>query len=140
MGLDTTHGCWHGPYSSFMAWRAIIHGKIAGQKTDDPAWYGAHEATREGLTEAWKRGLYGTDHPVEEHLPADADDITPWAALCVLMNHSDCDGSIPWRVCGLLAEQLEGLGVDEGEDGGLTARFVAGLRLAHSAGEDVEFG
>lgn len=29
MGLDTTHGCWHGAYSAFMRWREKL-AEVAG--------------------------------------------------------------------------------------------------------------
>ncbi len=28
MGLDTTHDCWHGPYSSFNRWRTQLAAEI----------------------------------------------------------------------------------------------------------------
>ena len=37
MGLDTTHDCWHGPYSMFMRWRTAIAAaaQALGQRHDD---------------------------------------------------------------------------------------------------------
>lgn len=119
MGLDTSHGCWHGPYSAFMRWREHLNHAIRG-----------NGITREDLDQAWREGFY-------------ADQSKP---INVLMNHSDCDGIIQADVCGPLADALQGLldtnmparaMYDEARPA--TERFIAGLRRAAAAGEDVEF-
>ena len=120
MGLDTTHNYWHGPYSQFMRWRCWLHYFL----THDPKG-----ATREAIDAAWARGDY-------------ADQSVP---INVLMNHSDCDGEIPAAVCEPMANALQSL-VDKMPQRGTydemrpaTERFIAGLRLAASRGENVEF-
>jgi len=87
----------------------------------------------------------------------------------ILLNHSDCDGKIESKDCGLLADDLESIlgKLDQPEwsdyggappsarvGGGLinlwrlnpswvasvAQQFIKGLRAAAAAGEDVEFG
>jgi hypothetical protein len=73
MGLDTTHDCWHGPYSSFKRFRAEVA---------DAAWrafkyrpdYEAHPARA-------FQGWWDDDHPYRD-------------VLDVFFIHSDCDGYI----------------------------------------------
>lgn len=120
MVLDTTHDCWHGPYSQFMRWRCWLHLFISG----DPKG-----ATREALESAWQSGVY-------------ADQSVP---INVLMNHSDCEGEIPAEMCAPIADALEKL-LDRMPERGIydemrpaTCRFISGLRAAAAAGEVVEF-
>ena len=121
MGLDTTHECWHGPYSFFMAWRVQLHAAITGEP-----------ATRESLEAAWKQGRY-------------ADQSVP---INVLMNHSDCDGEIAADDCLRLAKALEELlpklpdnDAPEAEytSRGRAVTFARGLRWAASRRDSVEF-
>lgn len=120
MGLDTSHDCWHGPYSQFMRWRQWLHLYITGDHKG---------ATQEALEAAWENGTY-------------ADQSVP---INVLMAHSDCDGEIPAAVCGPLADALEALLPKMPESGiydhmrPATVRFIAGLRKASAAGEAVDF-
>lgn len=65
MGLDTTHNCWHGPYSSFNRFRYSLAAQI-GVNLNEYRGYGGNEKNLEDI----------------EH------DIMP------LLNHSDCDGSL----------------------------------------------
>ena len=132
MGLDTTHDCWHGPYSAFMRWREKLnHYVMRTREEDDPVAY--HIAgmgwTREALVAAWEAGQY--------------DDLS--IPINVLMGHSDCDGEIPADACAPLADALEALLVYMPERGlydearPATVRFIDGLRRASAAGEPVEF-
>jgi hypothetical protein len=116
MGLDTTHGCWHGAYSSFNQWRRAIC-KAAG--------YG----------DLMERDGFGSPY-------------TPWPdgdVLVALLNHSDCDGDLPWEICGELADRLESLVPAmrladlDGYLGHKTTAFIEGLRVAYSLRENVEF-
>jgi len=114
MGLDTTHYCWHGPYSSFGRWRKKI-AEVAGYgKLDDYVGFG-------GVKEWPKKSI------LEE-----------------LLHHSDCDGKIRWSSCEGIADKLEALlpalsVADEDEVVFKTNRFIAGLRLAAKEQENVEF-
>lgn len=124
MGLDTSHDCWHGPYSMFMRYREDLHRLIVTDR------YGMGNGSRT-LEEAWANGDYD-------------DQSDP---LNVFMSHSDCDGEIAAEVCGPLADALEGLMerrmparayYDIARPA--TERWIAGLRRAAQAGESVRFG
>lgn len=134
MGLDTTHGCWNGPYSAFGRWREWISLYVMQDRADagderakEIAYMGA---TREAIMRAWEEGHY--------------DDQT--VPINVLMNHSDCEGEIPANVCGPLADALQAI-IDKRMPGRAlydekrpaTERFIAGLREAAAAGEAVGF-
>jgi len=123
MGLDTTHDCWSGAYSSFNRWRTKL-AEVAG--------FGALREY-EGFTDNGK--------------PWPKDD-----PLTILLHHSDCEGSIKWEDCSALADALEGLmpalNRDAASDGygGVfdthaqkAQKFIDGLRKAHELKEDVEF-
>ena len=122
MGLDTTHGCWHGAYSAFHRWRVEI-ARVAGINLD----------LMEGFTRDGQQGIKW------ESLKPDV--------LHVLLNHSDCDGHINWRYTKKLADRLtELLPLLEGDGGGhigpyreKTQEFINGLFVAHEAHERVEF-
>lgn len=133
MGLDTTHDCWHGPYSMFMRWRQWLNLFIALDRVGaDKAWEPIRNlgATREAIENAWIQGLYD-----DQSVP-----------LNVLMNHSDCDGEIAAEVCAPLADALEDLAnrrmptraiYDEMRPA--TDRFIAGLRRAAAEHLPVRF-
>ena len=134
MGLDTTHGCWHGPYSAFMRWREWLNYFVmldradAGDEAAKEISYGG--ATREAIDRAWTEGQY-------------ADQSVP---INVLMNHSDCDGEIPAEVCAPLADALQAIMEKRmiecalyDEKRPATERFIKGLREAAEAGEAVRF-
>ena len=118
MGLDVSHGCWSGAYSAFARWRVEI-ARVAGIDLKSMEGYGGDVS--------W------------ETLRPDV--------LHVLLDHSDCDGSIPWEFTEKLAvrltELLPLLGGDGGGHIGLyrekTQEFIDGLLLAHGANEPVEF-
>jgi hypothetical protein len=115
MGLDVTHACWHGGYSSFNMWRRTV-AKAAGLDFDNENQCAAMEP----------------------------------GPLRTLLMHSDCDGIIAAGECGPLADVLtallpeierlspfpRGIPRNRAED---TEQFIAGLREAFAAGEDVEF-
>lgn len=137
MGLDCSHGAWHGAYSSFSRWRNAV-AEAAGYilETSDyltyPAidWNSLPNATLEGVWED-----------------------TPDDPLLVLLAHSDCDGDIFPAQAGPLADRLEELLPEiakqhDGDwghitrDGGMVAvtqRFIDGLRLAQSLSEPLRF-
>lgn len=119
MGLDTSHDCWHGAYSAFKRFRV---------KLCEVAGYGDLEQ-REG---------FGGSKPWPESDP-----------LVKLLNHSDCDGEIAWQDCTPIADRLASLlpALEVAGDGGghigsyhaVTVQFIAGLRLAASQEENVDF-
>jgi len=133
MGLDTTHGCWNGPYSQFARWRQWLNLFVMtkrGQAGDESAKQISYMgAIAEAIDRAWSEGHYE-----DQSIP-----------INVLMNHSDWDGDIPADVCGPLADALEDL-LDQMPERGIydekrpaTERFIRGLRRAAEAGEAVEF-
>lgn len=133
MGLDTSHGCWHGAYSSFGRFRSAL-AKAAGFLfvPDHPRtfasldWGSVHAAIGVDLAGKWP------SMPVRH-------DGTP-EPLIVLLAHSDCDGEIQADMCGPLADRIEELMLRlDGEHVEDARRFVAGLRLAAAAGEPVDF-
>jgi len=116
MGLDTSHDCWHGPYSSFNSWRTEIC-KAAGLGSLSE-YYG-----------------FGGERIFDQEDP-----------LTILLYHSDCDGDIKWKDCNNVADRLEEclpvLESDEYIDDYSVAKtntFIDGLRDAYSLKEDVDF-
>lgn len=142
MGLDTTHDCWHGAYTAFNRWRsklAEVAGYTESRNPDgtthiDLDWGNIQSVIGDDLFGRWSR------------IPVRPDG-TP-DALIILLAHQDCEGTLQSEFCGALADRLEDLLPKlEGQDGGghvgmyadSTVRFIAGLRRAAAAGEDVEF-
>lgn len=139
MGLDTTHDCWHGPYSSFTLFRNEL-GRVAGYKVE-PRKY-ASGFTSDTVVLDWdgieraNRGCYLGDWNRPQSDP-----------LVYLIVHSDCDGVIHPAQGVPLAARLEELAhtydqaiqVRHPWMVGKAAQFAAGLRTAAALGEDVEF-
>ena len=178
MGLDTSHGCWHGAYSAFTRWRTVL-----AQAAGIPLWLmegyyappeadliartaprafafsvgesGGFVATKDSLTsalaDAAERGDAGRweawSSKFRDALPLQWEMLKP-DPLHALLDHSDCEGSIAASDCAPLADRLEELlselpaEDDPGHIGNWRAKtetFIAGLRLAASKNEDVEF-
>lgn len=119
MGLDVSHDCWSGSYTSFGRFREALC-ELGG--------FGRlHSYQGFGGTKEWPDG----------------------DALIKLLDHSDCDGDIASADCGPLADRLEQLlpALEAREQGASSLlshserarRFIAGLREAAAAGENVEF-
>jgi len=115
MGLDTTHDAWHGPYSSFNSFRTNMAKMI-----------GMNLKKMEG---------FGGNIPFSQF----NDD------LCILLDHSDCEGYISPDNCKKLAIRLDEL-IDKMEptevffsDYQLAKQFSAGCKLAASKNETLEF-
>ncbi len=137
MGLDTSHGCWHGAYSAFSRWRHEL-AKQAG-----------YEILPVILEDGLKRDTIMIDwgHLPEGSLMGEWDR-TPEDPLIVLIAHSDCEGVIHPAQAEPLASRLEELldklpaEKDPGHIGdwrSKTQEFIDGLRLAVENGEDVDF-
>lgn len=132
MGLDTSHNCWHGPYSAFTRWRTAV-ARAAGydvvQKVEQGFPFDEVQIDWTAITEAHLQGAWM---------------MTPADPLVVLIAHSDCDGYIHPAQAAPLADRLEAL-LPQLSDGGplseqfLTRRFIQGLRLAVARNELVEF-
>lgn len=131
MGLDTSHNAWHGAYSAFMRWRSEI-AKVSGICYIDEKENGRYQMP-------WH--MYQNKNYMGEW------DVTPDDPLVILLVHSDCEGIIKSAHCAALADRLEGLLPKLDGDGGghigayrdKTNEFIAGLRKAAAAGEDVDF-
>lgn len=158
MGLDTTHDCWHGPYSSFMRWRLeIAHvvgvplGLMEGFYTISLSGSALNwAAPRDGGSLCGSH--YGPEllryiETVKEWLPISFDALKP-DPIHVLLNHSDCEDDIAVENLIPLAERLEEIAPQLGNTPawhrGETAQakalqFAKGLREAAAAGEPVVF-
>lgn len=111
MGLDTTHDCWSGPYSSFNRFREAIAFHLGFRLRDMEGFGGS---TR------WST------------LPPDP--------LHVLLNHSDCDGTIEVKDLLPLAERLEAIAPSiMSQHAAEALRFARGLREAAVLQQPVEF-
>lgn len=159
MGLDTSHGCWHGAYSAFMRWReklAEVAGyppliMMAGFYNPDSWWFMTKrpDVTNPTMYKFTPEldGLSFDAQCAMARLPIG------WALfekdpLHLLLRHSDCDGSIASADCGPIADRIESLlpKLPTGDGGGhigdwraKTQAFIDGLRVAAASGEDVEF-
>lgn len=137
MGLNTTHGCFDGAYSAFFRWRKEI-AKAAGYSVQPVKYDDRMEV--ETVMLDWG------------HLPKNSSfgewPSPPLDRLLPLLCHSDCEGVIHPPEAGPIADALEELlpklvGNNQGGHVGdmveATKKFIDGLRLAVSLGEDVEF-
>jgi hypothetical protein len=148
MGLDCSHGAWHGAYSAFMRWRSKL-AEVAGlpplELMDgffDPKPYGTLYFGQEA------GGVWdGKREALQASLPISWDCLQP-SPLHELLYHSDCEGEIPAERCGPIADALEALIPllpDEVAGGHIghwreqTQTFVDGLRAAAAAGEPLDF-
>jgi len=130
MGLNTTHGCWDGPYGGFQRWRQEL-ARAAGYPVHQPGYPG--DAYYDLPWEMFE----------DKNYQGEWDSIPGDDPLLFLLVHSDCDGVIHPQHGVHLADRLEQLLplLDESvrrmrEE---TGRFIDGLRKAAAAGEDVEF-
>lgn len=132
MGLDTTHGCWHGAYSAFSRFRNLLWEAAGGTLIQDQYYTHPAEIDFDALEDRNFQGEWG-------RYPEDP--------LIVLMAHSDCDGHLEVDILEPLAHRLEELAPKLPTEGaghlydprGQTLQFAAGLREAASKGERVEF-
>ena len=159
MGLDVSHGCWSGAYSAFMRWRCEI-AKAAGLPPLQfmEGFYSWTDITHDEANAAvqalgyerknkWASDLLQAFY-CGGNLPIKWDCLKP-SPLHALLNHSDCDGSIPASECTAIAHALETLlpALPEGKDVGhignwreKTQAVIDGIHLAAEKNEDVRFG
>lgn len=135
MGLDCSHNCWHGPHSAFTRWRHAV-ARAAG--------YWVAPITYE---DGFKMDSVILDwgHLPPGHLEGEWDEI-PSDPLVIILTHQDCQGRIKSEHCEPIANALEAilpnLNDEPSEwksDAERTRLFVAGLRMAAAAKEDVQF-
>lgn len=126
MGLDTTHDCWHGAYSSFAMFRKNLAALI-------------------GMDLSSMEGFGGTK-------PFPSKQVEP---LVILLNHSDCDGDIEVEDLDPLRERMQLILNDLTEEKFKAAAgpgyfsfeyfkekmesWIEGLEFAKSKNEKVEF-
>lgn len=139
MGLHVSHGCFNSSYSTFNEWRREL-AKVACLPPLD-------------LME----GFLGDDilivvkdfvnclDKIGYNISLDQFPIL-WInfehnPLVLLLNHSDCDGRIPYELCEKLAESLEEVShkIINNYYKNLTIAFITGLRLAAEKKEDIVF-
>ena len=111
MGLDTTHNCWHGPYSSFNNFRYQLAKQI-GINLDE----------YEGYRDKGTKDLKSIPH-----------DIMP------LLDHSDCDGELSPDEATQVASGLTTILKEIDELRGNIIRFRNGCVKAAMQNEKVEF-
>lgn len=146
MGLDTSHGCWHGAYSAFMRWRRMI-ARVAGMPPLDlMQGFFERDSYSDPLREYAKQAPELADLHYRS-LPIQWEALKP-DPLHILLCHSDYDGQIEAKDCGPIADSLEKLmpllpsveaGGHIGDWRDKTQAFIDGLRAAAAAGENVEF-
>lgn len=133
MGLEVSHGAFHGAYSAFNRFRKVIAKATGGSfpPHDDVVQYPE--------SEFW---YVGEDYPRATH-----------PGLWEFMAHSDCDGEISPRLCKLVADELEALlpkiALWDGGGAGhiafaggyvqVTLKFIRGCRAAHARNEPLVF-
>jgi len=152
MGLDTSHGAWHGAYSAFMTWREKIS-EVAGYPPLRlmEGFYDTNSTNPFSLLEyTYPNGdeldMYQI-REIKKQLPIKWNNFknTP---LLYLLTHSDCDGSLTYGQCKGIADELEKLLPllpDEDAGGHIgnwrakTQTFIDGCRLAYSKKEKLKF-
>jgi hypothetical protein len=118
MGLDTSHGCWHGPYSQFMRWRTWLAARIG---LPLQLMQGFYEWTWEpgdlDFSRDYNRLTTGHDVPDRGSMWwktlsgfESLGKSIPWSVigdpLKTLLHHSDCDGKLRWYECKPIALRL----------------------------------
>ena len=149
MGLDTSHGCWHGAYSAFMRWRQEL--ATAAGLPPLELMEGFYEPLSSRNLPSLYHGMGTQDGKylkgLDAELPISWDCLKP-DPIFELLHHSDCEGEIPWESCSGIADSLERLlpKLPDGDAGGhignwrdKTQEFIDGLRLAASLKENVDF-
>jgi len=116
MGLDTSYGAWHGPYSSFNKWRTWL-AEFAGFPL---------------------REMYGFDGAKEWTKDMQKQDYYP------LLNHSDCDGWLTVDDCKKTVSFLDKIikkevGEEEEYYQKKAVQFRDGCLLAIDKNEPIEF-
>lgn len=153
MGLDISHGTWHGAYSAFYTWRKEI-AKVAGLPPlslmegfyDENSY--SHPFIMLDIKYPDKNALDVWQlNEIRESLPIKWDCLKP-NPLHELLYHSDSDGYINWSKCNKIADELEKLlPLLKNEDAGghignwveKTKTFISGLRLAAKNKERLQF-
>lgn len=139
MGLDMSHGAWHGAYSAFNRYRDKV-AEAAGYPLVDVDVYGVKYRVPDIDWSAIPDGA----------IVGDWHGVNPDDALLYLFAHSDCEGHLKPKACRRLADRLEellpainALPNEEfghiGDYGVKTQQLIRGLRKAAKAGKRLEF-
>lgn len=143
MGLDVSHGCWHGAYSAFSRWREKL-AEVAGIPLPLMAGFWGGSVLEEMVVYKYNKEKVDWQ---DRFLPISWDAFRG-DPLTVLLDHSDCDGEIAWEDCDHLADRLTELlpKLPQDEAAGhignwrdKTQTFIDGLRLAYANKENVDF-
>lgn len=162
MGLDCTHGAWHGSYMAFMRWRREIARLCGIPLQFMEGFYGEDMERTLNLLERAETG--GKPKVVGDNGRSNAwitdslrDDLNvfplKWETLKrdpihALLNHSDCEGYLTPSECRKIADRLEELlpllpkEPDNGHIGDWrvkTQKFIDGCRAAAAAKERLQF-
>lgn len=134
MGLDVTHNCWNGPYSSFKRFREAV--AAAAKK------HFGYEPVYDGVPLRCYMGWWDFPHDYAR----DPGHTEPTHPLDVFFIHSDCEGWIfPDDMPGLIAalRQLVGYLPEEHDDWcqrrSTLQRFIDGPISAEANNEPVRF-
>jgi len=164
MGLDTSHDCFHGPYSQFTRWRCWLAEQIGFplMLMDGFCEFSISKIDRD-VDETLKLLPWTTGGCAIRAVVNAARGVLPikWEVLTndpvyILINHSDCDGEIRWEDCAEIAKRLTEIadkfngvdlehkapGVERGIYDGMvpaTRRFATGLMRAYEEKKNVEF-
>lgn len=137
MGLDTSHNCWHGPYSSFTRFRNKL-AELAGYEVKNVTYDDGFTSPTASID--WPRIERENPHCFQGDWRTIESD-----PLVYLIAHSDCDGVLHPAQARALANRLAELLPLIQDDRGCermkakTEQFIAGLRDAVGKGEDVDF-
>jgi hypothetical protein len=156
MGLDTSHGAWHGAYSAFHRWRQRIAKEAGFPQLDLMEWFWTGEfMTGSPMAPSllpcdWNGSTAEAEQywfKMRDRLPIKFTDTDGDKRLIPLLKHSDCDGDLAPAHCAMIADALEQLLPKLDGDGGghignwrdKTQKFIDGCRAAAAAGEALEF-
>lgn len=143
MGLDVSHDCYSGGYGQFQYFRRTVAG-VVGIPLELMEGFYTRDDWMICVTEKWGKEM------MERRL---RDLPVAWKAfehdaICLFLNHSDCEGEIRWQDASAIAERLEEIAPqivhpdDMRDDWDFKARslqFAEGLRRAAELREDVRF-
>lgn len=111
MGLDTSNNAWHGPYSSFMAWRTELatHYNIPLELME--GFYYKGDACSDPFLLLHYKFKYDEleIRPIkrlEDKLPLKWENLKK-NPIHILLRHSDSDGYISYGNCGKIAKELK---------------------------------
>lgn len=160
MGLDCSHGAWHGAYSAFHRWRVQIAAAVGIPLDFMEGFYSDGEDST-GIHLTIRLVAYREAAEVREGAISQADSLRrylkpfplKWETLRPdplhhLLHHSDCEGEITPKRCAAIAKRLDevvDLLPDEDQGGHIgnirdkTRTFAAGCRAAAAANEPLRF-